>query len=177
MEVVGGLRWIGTTFAGFLVFLIGVSLLFESVPVGLFFVVGALFIIPETRPMLTRVTGDVPQVVLVLVLLTSLVAPSVLFDEYETGTYFGTQEDVVVQVTYDGEWRGSVESWNSWTRLDGPGNETVDVRDNHGRVTVEAEKTDDEGGTLTVMVLLGDEVVAQKSAHPGETAVTVEYDI
>lgn len=166
------------TAVGNLVFLIGVSVAFESVALGLFFVVGSCLVVPSTRSRLTaKADIDVPRLLLVGIVLASLVAPSLVFDSYETGTYFGTERDVTVRVTCDGEWVGEIRGPNSFRRIDGTGNETIPVPDNDRTIEAFAEKTNGTAGELTIAILLGDDVVASDTATDGEARAEVEYSI
>jgi hypothetical protein len=163
---------------GYLVFLVGLSLCFESLALGALFTVGSLFVIPFTRRRFVERTGvDVPRLAVAAVVLTSLAAPSVVFEEYETGTYFGTEEDVSVRVSYDGEWTSEANAAYSYRQRSGTGNATYEIADNSGRIEAVAAKDDGTDGTLTLSLLVGEEVVATATAGPGERRASVEYTI
>lgn len=163
---------------GYLVFLIGLSLCFESLVLGVVFTLGSLLVIPFTRRRFVERTGvGVPGVAVAVVVLTSLVVPSVVFAEYETGTYFGTAEDVSVRVSYDGEWTSEADAAYSFRRRSGTGNATYEVADNSGRIEAFAEKADTTDGTLTLSLFVGDEAVATATAGPGERRASVEHTI
>jgi hypothetical protein len=178
MNVGAGLRWFVGVAVGMLVFMIGVSVLFESVLLGTVLTAGSFLLIPETRRRLQDNFGvHVPFVLLVVLLAVSLVAPSLVFEETETGTYFGTDEAVTVEVSYDGEWQGELETRTSYSSMSGPGNATYTAGENDGTIEATASKTDGDSGRLRLSILVGDDVVATTTAGPGETEASVEHRI
>lgn len=171
-------REVVASLAGYLVFLIGLSLWFESLVLGFVFTAGSLFVIPYTRRLLAaRIDVTIPQGILVVFVLTSLAVPSLVFEEHETGSYFGPEGDVTIRITYEGEWESEATSANSFRRRTGTGNRTYDVRDDTGRIEAFAEKTNGTDGSLTVAILVGDEVVATDTAGPGQRRASVEHRI
>jgi hypothetical protein len=178
MNVGAGLRWLVGAAVGMLVFMIGVSVLFESILLGLLLTASSFLMIPETRTRLRAASDvNVPFALLVVLLAVSLVAPSLVFEETETGTYFGTDEAVTVEVSYDGEWQGELETRTSYRSMRGPGNATYLAGENSGTIEATASKTAGDGGTLRLSILVGDDVVATTTAGPGETEVSVEHRI
>ena len=171
-------RRLGAYVFGLLLFMIGVSVFFESVVLGLFFAGSSLFFLPESRAIIREAFGvQAPPSLLVVVLVAGLVTPSLLFEDYETGTYFGADGEVQIRVTYDDAWEGELDTWNSYSRLGGGGNATIAVRDNHGTIDVSANKTATTAGTLRLSVLVGGDIVASDTAGPGERQATLEYDL
>jgi len=163
---------------GFLVFLVGVSVCFESIVLGLLIVGGSCLVVPWPRRALTaNAEFDVPRLLVLAIVVGSLAAPSMVFDSYETGTYFGTDEDVTVHVASDGEWEGEIHGATSFRRIQGVGNDTVAVWDNDRTIEAFAEKTGDASGELTISIRIGGDVVAEETATDGERRADVEHRI
>lgn len=173
-----GVATISATMVGYLVFLVGVSLCFESIFLGALVTAGSLFVIPYTRqPLAKKLNLQTPRVVLAVFVVFSLWAPSVVFDEYETGNYFGTEKDVSIEITADVAWTSEAESMTSFRRRSGPGNATYGIGDNSGRFEAFAEKRNGTEGTLTISIVVGEEVVATDTAGPGERRASVNHTI
>ena len=81
-----------------------------------------------------------------------------------------------VRIIYDGDYSGTIAGDGSSRTVDGTGTRTFDVQGNPFIVSANARKRDDGSGTLTVQVLQGGEVIAQRttSAEYGVAQVTSE---
>lgn len=86
----------------------------------------------------------------------------------EGGT--GSSTSISVKISYDGEWQGTVGTSEGTRTVQGSGTETFSIDSSASIVSANAQKMDDEGGELTVQIVVDGDVVAEQST-------TAEYGV
>lgn len=165
-------------YVGMLVFLVGVSVAFESILFGVSLILASLLVFPNTRSAVAdRYETNVPTTLVVVVVLASLAAPSLVFDDYESGTYFGTDDTVEVRVSHDGAWSADISTMNSFRHVEGRGTRRVTVTDDVGMIEITAEKDGDASGRLSVAILVDGAVVSADIAEDGDPRASTEHSV
>ena len=75
-----------------------------------------------------------------------------------------SSSDVIAVVSYSGNWNGLAISKLGFRNISGTGNQTIDLGNITGFVSVTAIKTDNGTGTLTVSITKAGNTIASKSS-------------
>ena len=90
-----------------------------------------------------------------------------------TSSNGGDSNDVIVEVSYPGNWGGSASGTFGYRGLSGNGEQTVNLGSISGSLTVSTWKTDGSSGTMSLTIKRDGKVLGSQSNSYGSASITV----
>lgn len=90
-----------------------------------------------------------------------------------SNTNTDNSNDVIVDVSYPGNWGGSASGTFGYRDLSGQGNKTINLGSLSGSLTVSTWKTDASSGTMSLTIKRGGKVLGSQSNSYGSASITV----